>query len=932
MKYMKLPLTIALAATLAACGSDDDNDREVNNLENQVDDLNNQIDDLNSQIDDLTATPPVLGSEATSGANALAESGANKVWRFAVFPDTQGRDDDNMRAEVSRDINGNDTGVSEYIGVDYNKDGYYDGGAKSSDDIAYLVNVQNPLQPYIETDDNGVPIQVAPEDRQDFGHDWKILPLPLVDAVTDKIIELDVDLVLATGDITEYRAESDYVMWMEKIAQPLSDAGISIFPARGNHEVVNGRNWPQWFTNVDEWERQSVNNVYNDINPYEGLEQYNYDQGLRLYSAYAGQFVQDHLASGKVTGLEGAEELVYYFIHENTLFIALDFYFSDLYSSAFKGTWVELREWLTEVITSNAPNVDHIVAYGHEPLSTKKRPQAYEEEAFAVASEIKANLLDAFNTATETFQPFADQEAELTEALNTANENGDTTAAATTQSDLNALRADPDYVTASTALDEATDAFAEVNEPGLTGNDMGQLGYLLEQDAASPGLAEDILELFTTYQVNYIAGHDHQYARSVIHPHGEAKDTPEGFLQIIGGNASWKSFENNYGIHDEYETGLFAHNYVREDNKIEYRNSEDLLFAESTSGLAEGISFVVVEVNGRQITTKSYYASHNMTEVDMNFGAYYDYAENTWCSYTNLDTFMTAGFPDAVEECQAVDWKVVDENTRTNDATRRIVKPDQSYFAQTSTPEGEGGYIGSEATIFDGYNLTYNSSYAASVNQIEDMRELLTLSWFADEDATTLSDVLFISGNQTQDGTYFDDHGDILEGISSSLHYENEKGCQVENPTHVTRDGFMNKGTDIDASLSGNNNTVGSSSNCASWESRYDEDSLDFADAMSISFTAPEGSELDTLTVGRYDEESSSWVAAFSPECFVQTGYSDHYSVFYRISEQHPEGRNSDGSSAQIDGCNQRYWGYHPESNSIWGFIHTDGKFAVIAR
>ncbi|MCQ8850716.1 hypothetical protein NQT74_19195 [Alteromonas stellipolaris] len=127
-----------------------------------------------------------------------------------------------MSLYVDVDKDGNTLSIKEYVGVDYNGDGYYDAGTESQNDavkandwdedgVSYLVNVEDPFHPYIEVDSAGEPIVVAPEDRKDFGPDWKVLPLPLVEAVTDKMIELDVDLVLATGDITEYRAESDYV-------------------------------------------------------------------------------------------------------------------------------------------------------------------------------------------------------------------------------------------------------------------------------------------------------------------------------------------------------------------------------------------------------------------------------------------------------------------------------------------------------------------------------------------------------------------------------------------------------------------------------------------------------------------------------------------------------------------------------------------------
>lgn len=970
MKLRHFALSLAAVSVLSACNLTDDNDKEVNALEEQVAALQAQLDTLNeasvselaslqatadamqaelsametalaalqaqsdastasedvialqaeidtlqAELEALMATAPILGSAGTEGANILAKDSDN-ILRFAVFPDTQGRDDDNMIVYADVDRDGNTLAVKEYIGVDYNGDGYYDAGTESQNDavkegdwdedgISYLVNVMDPFHPFIETDDAGEPIVVAPEDRQDFGPDWKVLPLPLVEAVTDKMIELGVDMVLATGDITEYRAESDYVQWMEKVAQPLIDAGVSIFPARGNHEVVNGRNWPAWFTNEQEWERQSVNNVYNDINPYDGYEQVDFDQGYRLYQAYTGALVQEHLDAGTAVGFPGAEDLVYYVIKDKTLFIALDFYFAELYSSAYRGTWTILHEWLTEVITTNAADVDHIVAFGHEPLSTKKRPQTYQVEIYDAYVAERLSLEAALEEAQATLDNAVAGDA-----------------------------SDEEIAVYTNAVEAATSAYEELEEPSLNGYDIGQLGYLQLQDEADPGLASDILNLFNDYKVTYVAGHDHQYARSLIHPSVEDKDTANGFTQIIGGNASWKAYEDLYGMHDEHETGLFINNFYDTITGGNLTNSEGTSYASVTSDLGNGISFVVVEINGRQITTKSYFADHTLTEVDMNLGAYYDYTENSWCTFSG--DYMVTGAV-TTETCAEVEWQVLDENTRTTDATMRVVAPDQNYYAH-SKASSDDGYIGSEATIIDGYNLTYNSSYAASVGEVERLRELLTMSWFVDDDATTLSDVLQISGNQTQEGSYFDQYGyvslptvdvdnsTLAQGESASLTYVNQNGEEVNNPTHVTRDGVFNKGTDIETSLNPDIVNGNPSGNDANWTERYLDDGLDFADAMTLVFAAPEGETLTDLTIGRYDEATESWVPAFADECYIESGYSDHYSVYYRLTDQHPEG------GFQISNCQQRYWGYVKDSNTIWGFIHTDGKFAVIEK
>ena len=969
MKLRHFALSLMTISVLSACNLNDDNEEEINTLEQQVAALQTQLDALSSnpsdtdvlqstieamrtqldvmeaelsamqtqpsdaaltdtiialqaeisalknQLETLTVVAPILGSAGTTGVNVLPQH-SDKILRFAVFPDTQGRDDDNMKVYADQDRDGNALTVKEYVGVDYNGDGYYDAGTESQNDavkpgdwdedgISYLVNVSDPFHPFIETDDAGEPIVIAPEDRKDFGPDWKVLPLPLVEAVADKMIDLDVDIVLATGDITEYRAESDYVQWMDKVAAPLQAAGVDIFPARGNHEVVNGRNWPAWFTNEQEWERQSVNNVYNDINPYAGYGQVDFDQGYRLYQAYTGGLVRAHLDSGKAIGFPGSEDLVYYVIEDKTLFIALDFYFAELQSSAYRGTWTTLRDWLTQVITTNAPNVDHIVAFGHEPLSTKKRPQTYHVETYDAYIAERVALQATLTAAQSTLdQAIANNASAQEIAVYTNN------------------------------VESATSAYEELEEPSINGYDIGQLGYLQLQDEAEPGLASDILNLFNDYKVTYIAGHDHQYSRSLIHPTPDDKDTANGFTQIIGGNASWKAYEDLYGMHDEHETGLFINNFYDNVSGGNLTNSEGTNYASVTSDLGNGISFVLVEINGRQITTKSYFAEHTLTEVDMNLGAHYDNTQDSWCTYSG--DYLVAGTP-TTKTCTPVNWQVLDENTRTTDAAVRVVAPDQNYYIHAKSAPEEG-YIGSEATIVDGYNLTYNSSYAAKVGQLERLRELVSLSWFVDEDPTTLSDVLLISGNQTQEGSYFDQYGNVsaptidvdngvlAQGQSPSLNYVNQNGERVNNPTHTSRDGVFTKGHDIEASLNPSLSNGNPSGNDANWTDRYLDDGLDFADAMTLVFKAPEGTNVTDLTVGRFDETTQTWLPVFSPECYIESGYSDHYSVYYRLTDQHPEG------GYQVGNCQQRYWGYTKDSQTIWGFIHTDGKFAIIEK
>ena len=151
----------------------------------------------------------------------MARETPDDVWRFAVFPDMQGRDDDYSFELRYTQPDGTEVTNealtrpgSYYIGIDVNRDGIWDGSA-------YRIDVSDPFHPTFVLDENGFAIPVDPTERRDSVADWKVPPLPYAEPVVDKIIEEDVDMVLFIGDFTEHRAEHEYVIWREQIAQRL---------------------------------------------------------------------------------------------------------------------------------------------------------------------------------------------------------------------------------------------------------------------------------------------------------------------------------------------------------------------------------------------------------------------------------------------------------------------------------------------------------------------------------------------------------------------------------------------------------------------------------------------------------------------------------------------------------------------------------------
>ena len=788
----------------------------------------------------------------TRGSNKLSENNSDNVWRFAVIPDTQGRDDDDFKQTITHAYD--DITLSVDIGYDVNNDNIFDGEG-------WKIDVTDPYNA-IFVDENGdaliegaTPVAIASPQRSDTPYDFKHLPALLIDPIVSKIKSEGVSVVLAVGDMTDVRSENEYVEWMNKVGTPLTEAGMVVLPVRGNHEIVDGYDWLSWFTTeVDTTDNRSVNNMDNGIDAYTEDDINEFDQGYKLYQQYPGTLLTKGLADGSIVGYEGIEDLMYYTIQKNTLFIGLDFYVSDLVSVNYEGTWILIYDWLKNVLETQGHRVDHIVMFGHEALATKKRPSVYD--------------YDEYFNYIQTLKREGESESE------------------------------------------------DETEPGILGLDTGQLGYLQLQDESSPGLMDNVLNLLSEYKVNYIAGHDHQYSRSMIHP--DNADPSVGFTQIVAGNASWKAYNNRYGINDQYETGLAQDNFAQVGD-YEGSNSQ-YTKALSQYEKSNKISFVIVEVNGRQITFKNYYAPVNFSEADMNMGTYWDESQDAWVQYDVDSEGVT------IEEIIPIKWNVGDSASYTNDALQRLVSPYESYWTTTKTPKNSD-YIGTEAAILDGYNLTYNSvevlktdtqdkkqvgidvnyqdelgtgkgeytTFADTYNIYRDeqaMNELLSLSWFTDDDVTTVSDILLINGNLNQDGTYKNTNGFVQNSAPSEIYYDKD-ARETDNPTQVTRDGLVT----ID----------------------------DEADAVVIAITAPDNVELSTLTIGRYHHDSGEWVAFLDNSCFTATYYSDDFSVMYNSGlGQIPSDVDSH--------CGTELWGYNHNNHSVWGFTHRDGRFALIRK
>ena len=131
------------------------------------------------------------------------------------------------------------------------------------------------------------------------------------------VIEQDVELVIFTGDAVfgSYFVAAQLPSWL-KVMEPLWDAGIKVYPGRGNHET------------------QGIN--------------------LNALAAWQNSFVKKRALP--TNGPTGHKKVTYSVLHRNALFISLDNY---------AGKTKVPQDWLD--IQLAQMEVPHLFVYAHEP-------------------------------------------------------------------------------------------------------------------------------------------------------------------------------------------------------------------------------------------------------------------------------------------------------------------------------------------------------------------------------------------------------------------------------------------------------------------------------------------------------------------------------------------------------------------------------------
>lgn len=424
-------------------------------------------------------------------------------------------------------------------------------------------------------------------------------------------------------------------------------------------------------------------------------------------------------------------------------------------------------------------------------------------------------------------------------------------------------------------------------------------------DQAFLQVHEDYRDLFAENHVIYVAGHEHQYGRSLVN------GTFGGhFTEIVAGHASYKGYDSRYG-----ESELI----------------QNVVMTKMNDWGDDGL----IDVNASLFTFD---------------GTRVDYA--SW-----FDSHSIHSNEDGLKELATVNWKLLDRFSRTNDACEKIVFPasipasnqlnmlhDKRYRTNPClSPEGTSARIlDGENTIFNRYDTrtrttnaepglsTAQDNYAlaaryfrwlyidhASYNpnlnnsqrirminqgtedeELEirettiDLKKHVTLSW-VDGWGTAQSEALIVSGIQGQDGTYLDARGNPKDiatatGLPGSLGDGSEDGKQpVALPVE----------------------RVNSNHNLA-------DDTA--GDDYVLQFSVPENTTAENLTLARWDETQERWTPVVASECISSMGYQSAY-----LSSLPADVDAGCATAVGVDTLAEPHF---------WARLHEEGTFALIER
>lgn len=171
----------------------------------------------------------------------------------------------------------------------------------------------------------------------------------IVNAIARDIVKEGAELVIVPGDMVngyKYIDASyfDQFMAWRKAMAPVYDAGIKVYPVRGNHETGPFLNNEQDLWSPTEKNAPAINSI------------------PELKIAYLEIFNDPWIPTN---GPEGEKGLTYSFSHHNAFFVGVDEYANPLQVN---------QAWLdTELQTNKLP---HIFVYGHNPAFSVTHPDS----------------------------------------------------------------------------------------------------------------------------------------------------------------------------------------------------------------------------------------------------------------------------------------------------------------------------------------------------------------------------------------------------------------------------------------------------------------------------------------------------------------------------------------------------------------------------
>ena len=414
----------------------------------------------------------------------------------------------------------------------------------------------------------------------------------------------------------------------------------------------------------------------------------------------------------------------------------------------------------------------------------------------------------------------------------------------------------------------------------------------------------DYRQLFAENDVIYVAGHEHQYLRSLIKGYYGGH-----YTELVSGSASYKGYDSRYG-----ESELIQDMVMVKVN-------------DGSSGTLD-VNASILTFTGDLVDYRSYYEAHTITRNE-----------------------------DGMRELARPDWKLIDRFTRTAERYDKIVYPssipasnqlnmthDKSY--RTSSCASDNGF---SARILDGENTIFNryetrtrttnfepgvstaksnaglaaryfrylhvphASYSPNLNNSQrvrlinegtadeeveirettiDLKKQVSLSWVAAHDGAK-SDVLIVSGVQGQDGTFSSARG-LMKNIQTDVGLAGSFGDGSEKAKQPV------------ALPAGRVNS--------NWILDDDERGDDYV----LQFNLPSDADTDSLSLARWNPAAESWQPVVGSECISSASYDASY--LSGLPADVPSDCSTAAGMVTVGG------GY------AWARLDQDGAYALIAR